>query len=111
MANQLFKTQKAIKHFSKGDILQREGELHSRIFYVKSGLLRSYTIDKKGKEHIFMFGSEGWIVSDMESQAFKNKTLLHIDALENSEVYVFHPEEFIELDLSLIHISEPTRPY
>lgn len=77
-----------LESFAKGDILQREGQLSSKTFYVKKGLLRSYTIDSKGKEHIYMFASEGWLVSDIESQVFKNETVLFIDAIENSEVYI-----------------------
>jgi CRP-like cAMP-binding protein len=48
----------------KGQILQHNGELNSKIYFVKSGLLRSYSIDKKGKEHIFMFGPENWTIAD-----------------------------------------------
>lgn len=70
----------------KGHILQRSGELNSKIYYVKSGLLRSYSIDKKGKEHIFMFAPEGWIIGDNVSP--KEPTMLFIDALENSIVVV-----------------------
>jgi hypothetical protein len=50
----------------------------------KKGLLRSYTINDKGKEHIFMFGSEGWIVGDNVAQEEKGE--LFIDALEDSVV-------------------------
>lgn len=70
------------KEVKKGEVLQREGELSTSVFYVKSGLLRSYTIDTKGKEHIFMFGSEGWIVADNVEQGEKGE--LFIDALEDS---------------------------
>jgi CRP-like cAMP-binding protein len=56
------------KEVKKGEFLQRGGELSTSVFYVKSGLLRSYTIDTKGKEHIFMFGSMGWIVADNVAQ-------------------------------------------
>lgn len=72
------------KEVKKGEILQREGELSTSVFYVKSGLLRSYTIDSKGKEHIFMFGSEGWLVADNVVQGEKGE--LFIDALEDSIV-------------------------
>ena len=70
----------------KGTILQKSGELNSKIFRVISGLLRSYTIDKKGKEHIFMFGPEGWVVADnvLPDQPCE----LYIDALEDSVVLV-----------------------
>jgi CRP-like cAMP-binding protein len=74
----------ATKQVKKGEFLQREGELSTSVFYVKSGLLRSYTIDSKGKEHIFMFGSEGWIVADNVAQGEKGE--LFIDALEDSIV-------------------------
>ena len=70
----------------KGQILQRSGELNSKIYHVKSGLLRSYSIDKKGKEHIFMFAPEGWIIGDNVSP--EEPTMLFIDALENSTVVV-----------------------
>ncbi|MDC3406979.1 hypothetical protein OAZ27_04740 [Bacteroidia bacterium] len=48
----------------KGTILQRTGDLTSMVYSVESGLIRSYTIDQKGKEHIYMFGPENWIVAD-----------------------------------------------
>ena len=88
MIDQLINTNTTSKSFSKGEILQNAGQVSSNAYYVKKGLLRSYTIDEKGKEHIYMFASEGWIVSDVESQVFNNKTTLFIDAIENSEVYV-----------------------
>lgn len=45
----------------KGQILQRKGDLNSKVYQVESGLLRSYSIDEKGKEHIYMFAPENWI--------------------------------------------------
>ncbi|MEM1216987.1 MAG: cyclic nucleotide-binding domain-containing protein, partial [Bacteroidota bacterium] len=51
-------TLKKIK-IKKGQVIQREGELNSKVYHVKSGLLRSYAIDKDGKENIFMFAPEG----------------------------------------------------
>ncbi|MFT5252830.1 MAG: CRP-like cAMP-binding protein [Flavobacteriales bacterium] len=77
-------SEEKIKQVKRGAFLQREGELSTSVFYVKKGLLRSYTIDSKGKEHIFMFGSEGWIVAD--SAASGEKGELFIDALEDSMV-------------------------
>ncbi len=70
----------------KGDVLQKSGDLESKIYQVVSGLLRSYTIDQKGKEHIFMFGPEGWTVADNVSPD-KPCDLL-IDALEDSVINV-----------------------
>ncbi len=70
----------------KGQIIQREGELHSKVYRVKSGLLRSYAIDKNGKENIFMFAPEGWVIAD--SSHPEKPAILFIDALEDSKVLV-----------------------
>ena len=56
--------------FPKGSVLQYQGDFPASSYFVKEGLLKSYTIDEKGKEHIFMFAPEGWIVADIESQIF-----------------------------------------
>jgi CRP-like cAMP-binding protein len=77
-------SEEKIKQVKRGEFLQREGELSTSVFYVKKGLLRSYTIDSKGKEHIFMFGTEGWIVADNVASGEKGE--LFIDALEDSMV-------------------------
>ena len=82
-------SQAQIKHMTKGEILQREGANSSEAFFVKNGLLRSYTIDKKGKEHIFMFATKGWIIADIESQEFDQPAKLFIDCIEDSEVIPF----------------------
>jgi len=72
--------------FKKGEILQHTGELNSKVYFVMKGLLRSYSIDKKGKEHIFMFAPEGWIMGDATSA--DTPTELLIDALEETECVV-----------------------
>ena len=94
------------KQFRKGDILQRSGEKNSLAFFVKKGLLRSYTIDKKGKEHIFSFGSEGWIIADIESQEFDKPTDLFIECIEDSEVVVFDHKSFKLADLTKDQLKE-----
>ncbi len=73
-------------HVKKGDILQRKGDTDSNIYEVKSGLLRSYTIDEKGKEHIFMFAPEKWIIADavLENDACD----FFIEAIEDSTVNI-----------------------
>jgi CRP-like cAMP-binding protein len=88
------------KQFKKGTILQSEGQVTSNAFFVKKGLLRSYTIDSKGKEHIFMFAPEGWLVADIESQEFEYPAELFIDCLEDSEISVFNRKSLLQVDLS-----------
>ena len=88
-------------NFSKGDILQREGENCSKAFFVKKGLLRSYTIDNKGKEHVFMFAPEKWVVADIESQEFNQPAKLFIDCVEASEVIILDRRLLFKSDLNI----------
>lgn len=70
----------------KGEIIQRSGELDTKIYHVKTGLLRSYSIDNNGKENVFMFAPEGWVMADTcEPQS---ASTLFIDAIEDSTVLV-----------------------
>ena len=70
----------------KGQILQSKGELNTKVYIVKSGLLQSYAIDKKGKEHIFMFAPEGWVLGDSVAPHLPSE--LFIDALEDTEAII-----------------------
>lgn len=72
----------------KGEILQRSEQTNTKVYIVKSGLLRSYSIDKNGKEHVFMFAPEGWVIAD--SCPPESKSVLFIDALEDSVVTAFN---------------------
>jgi CRP-like cAMP-binding protein len=71
---------------TKGQILQRSGELNTKVFKVESGLLRSYFIDNKGKEHIYIFAPENWILTDNCEGDIPCD--LFIDALEDSTCIV-----------------------
>ncbi len=83
-----------VKSVKKGTILQREGDISTFSYFVKSGLLRSYVIDEKGKEHIFMFAPEGWIISDIVSQIENVPSELFIDVLEDSMIEILDKDFF-----------------
>jgi len=72
--------------FKKGEIVQHKGETNSKLYFVKKGLLRSYTIDPKGKEHIFMFAIENGVIGDATLP--DEPCELFIDAIEDSEAIV-----------------------
>lgn len=74
----------------KGEIIQRSGERSTKVYHVKTGLLRSYSIDNNGKENIFMFAPEGWIIAD--SCEPESNSILFIDALEDSTVVVLQKD-------------------
>jgi CRP-like cAMP-binding protein len=78
----------------KGQLIQRQGALDSKVYKVESGLLRSYSIDDKGKEHIYMFAPEDWIIAD--NCDAKLPCELFIDALEDSVVIISEKAEAIQ---------------
>ncbi len=81
------------KNISKGIILLHQGENCSVAYKVLKGCLRSYVIDKSGKEHILQFAPEGWFISDMDS-FFNNKpSNTFIDTIEDSKVLLITKQE------------------
>jgi CRP-like cAMP-binding protein len=77
------------KQYQKGEILQRKGDQNPKTYFIKQGLLRSYIIDSKGKEHIFQFAPEDWIIADVESMEYDHPAELYIDCIEDTEVVAF----------------------
>lgn len=97
------------KVYKKGHILQHAGDFNASTYYVKKGLLRSYIIDNKGKEHIFMFASENWIIADLEALEFNEPVQLFIDCLEDSEIIIFDKDCLFKADFSKDKIEENTQ--
>ena len=75
----------------KGQILQKSGDLNTKVYLVESGLLRSYSIDNKGKEHIYTFAPENWLITD--SCEPNMPCQLFIDVLEDAVVQIIDKEE------------------
>ena len=82
------------KKVEKGTVLLHQGDICHYSFFVSKGLLRSYTIDETGKEHIIQFAPENWIISDRSSFYFNEPSELFIDAIEETEI-VFIDTNFI----------------
>ena len=52
------------KSFSKGDVLIQEGQTVNITFFVIHGSLRSFCVDKEGKEYTLQFAIQDWWISD-----------------------------------------------
>ena len=83
--------------YKKNEFLQRQGELGRQVFFVEQGLLRQYSIDEKGKEHILYFAPENWLVADRESIFFNEPGSYFIQALEDSKVIIIDQSFFNDL--------------
>lgn len=82
-----------LKKFSKDDILTKVGEIPKELYILKKGLVRSYYIDNKGKEHIRSLfrpfsstGSLGGLISNKPSN-------LTYQCLTDCELYAINFEK------------------
>lgn len=87
----------AARYVNKGEFLLNAGQVCSDTFFVEKGLLRMYSVDESGKEHIIQFAPENWLISDRSSQYFKEKSAFSIEAVEPSEVLVLPYHFFSDL--------------
>lgn len=84
------------KELKRNQFLLREGERCQHTFFVEQGLVRQFSIDTKGKEHVLSFAPEYWFVSDRESAYFNQASRYYIQAMEESVVMMID-EEFLQL--------------
>ena len=92
------------KFVAKGELLLSKGDYANKAFFVKQGCLRSYAIDEKGKEHIFMFAPEGWMIADTPSVITQLPSQLFIDSIEDSEIEIIDEKLFQQIDTQFPNI-------
>src|SRR5690625_1189345 len=73
------------KKLRKKRYLLQDGDPCKYTVFVENGLLRSYTIDEKGNEHILQFSLQGWWTADLYSFLTGEPSPYNIQALEDSE--------------------------
>ena len=81
-----FKTLFLPKKLRKRQYFLQEGDVCKYQAFVEKGLLRSYTVDEKGSEHILQFASEGWWIADLSSYLTAEPSFLNMEALEDAEL-------------------------
>jgi len=81
------------KTLSKGEVLIRQGQVVKKTFFVTGGCLRSYCIDKNGKEHTLLFAIKGWWISDYIALHTDKLATLTVECLADSRVIEFNAKE------------------
>lgn len=69
-----------------GDFLQRAGDVSEYVAFIAKGILRSYSIDDKGNEHIVQFAAETYWLGDSASLTTGAPSQFFIQALEDSDL-------------------------
>ena len=81
------------KTLPKGEVLIRQGQIVKKTFFVTSGCLRSYCIDKNGKEHTLLFAIKDWWISDFIAIHNNEFATLTVECLTESKVIEFNAKE------------------
>ena len=90
------------KTLLKGEILIHQGQVVKKTFFVTAGCLRSYCIDKNGKEHTLLFAIKDWWISDYIAIHTDELATLTVECLTESKVIEFNAKE-----LDKIHACFP----
>lgn len=84
-----------VKTFKKGTIVMQQNTIDDATYFVVKGLLRAYTIDENGKEHIIQFAPENWWLNDKNSFYFGEPSLFFMEAVEDTEV-IYLTKQFFD---------------
>ena len=96
-----------VKTFQKGDVLIRQGQAVNKTYFVTDGCLRSYCLDKNGKEHTLQFAVKDWWISDFIAIYNNELATLTVECITDSKVIEFNAK-----DLDKIHSLFPEfEPY
>jgi CRP-like cAMP-binding protein len=74
------------KKLRKKQYLLQEGDVCKNIAFIEKGVLRAYSVDDNGNEHIIQFGLEGWAISDLYSFLTGEPATYNIDAIQDAEL-------------------------
>ncbi len=76
-----------IRKYKKGQFLVHEGASVRKTHFIRQGAALAYFIDAEGAEHVIQFAIEGWWISDIQSYITGKPALLHVQAIEDCELY------------------------
>lgn len=74
------------KKYKKHQFLIQENEPVPNNFFVLSGSLKAYHLDRDGKEHILQFAFSDWWITDYNAYYNQTNATITVDCIEDSEV-------------------------
>lgn len=86
-----------LNHYKAKTVLLNAGEVAKYSYFVKSGILRSFTINDNIVEHVLQFACEDWWIGDMYSLISQKPGNLFIEVNEDAEVALLSKENQEEL--------------
>jgi CRP-like cAMP-binding protein len=85
------------KEMPKGELLIRQGQNVKNTYYVIDGCIRSYCVDKNGKEHTLHFAAKDWWISDFIAIYTDELATLYVECISDSKVIEFKAKELEDI--------------
>ena len=85
------------KKVRKRQYILNAGDKCLYLTFVEKGLVRSFSVDEEGHEHVMQFALEGWWISDMASFLCGDDAIYNIEALEDSELLMLSKPSMDEM--------------
>lgn len=95
--NSFFLSLLVFKEVPKKACILTEGQACRQLSFVHAGALRSYCLDKEGKESTIMFAVSDWWLTDMYCYLNEQPAMMYITAIEDSQVFQLSRENFNKL--------------
>ena len=86
-----------LKHYNAKTVLLQAGQVAQYSYFVKSGILRSFTINDNIVEHVLQFACEDWWIGDIYSLISRKPGNLFIEVNEDAKVALLSKENQEEL--------------
>lgn len=94
---QLFTSLITCKNLAKKTLILQANQDCRYLTYVHSGALRSYYVDKNGKESTIMFAISDWWITDMYCFLNRKPAMMHIETIDESIIFQISRSNFDNL--------------
>ena len=95
-----------VNKFKKNEVIIDNGQFNTQKYFVLSGLLKSYFLDRSGNEYVLQFAEpESWIL-DLESFYNNSSSSLIIDCITDVEALSISHKDFITLNKEVPIMSD-----
>lgn len=85
------------KSVPKGEVLISQGQIVRKTYFVTNGCLRSYCLDKNGKEHTLQFAIKDWWISDFIAIYNNELATLTVECITDSNIIEFNAKDLDEI--------------
>jgi len=74
------------KKVRKRQFILNAGDVCQYVTFVEKGMVRLFSVDDDGQEHVIQFAIEGWWIGDNGSFLSGDSSIYNIEALEDAEI-------------------------